>query len=103
MFQDILAMGSGGGSGTQEVYHDTVSQIQYSWTTGCKLSDITLFYARSQTYGQSYIMVLNDNGNLVTLGSGDYQTASVDANGYIVMTNNSAAARATVGEAWGWK
>ena len=102
MFTELMASGSGGG-GTQEVYHDTVSQIQTSWTTGCKFSDITLFYARSLTYSESYIMVKNDNGNLVTLGNGVYQGASVDANGYIVMTNSSAAVRATTGEAWGWK
>ena len=92
----------GGGGGITEVFNDTYAQLGNSLNTGCKLTDITLFYLHSTVYGDQHVMIKNDNGTLVVIGKGQYQGVSIDSDGYIIVANSSAAAKAQSAEAWGW-
>ena len=60
-----------------------------------------MFYAYSTDYDNSLVTVENVNGTPF-IRHGAYQNASVDANGYIVVTNTSGAVNSKPVEAVGW-
>lgn len=92
MFQEMLAMSSGGGGGI-EVQTKTVTT--YNGTavdTGIKASDITFFYAITSSNAGANITACFENGNIMSGSYNHYWVAlSIGADGYLKMTGESTA------------